>query len=63
MSLFPRTIEREKIKIGRLVFEKVLFFFKARATVLDFVWSFLEGTKKRKKKKKKAAAAEAAATL
>ena len=46
-------MEREKINIGRLVFENILFFLKARAIFLDFVWSFLEGTKKKKKKKKK----------
>ena len=42
-------MEREKINIGRLVFENILFFLKARAIFLDFVWSFLEGTKKKKK--------------
>ena len=48
-------MEREKINIGRLVFENILFFLKARAIFLDFVWSFLEGTKKKKEEEEEEA--------
>lgn len=56
MLLFSLTIEKEKIRIGRLVFEKVLFFFNARATVLILCGVSLKVQKKEEE-------AEAAATL
>lgn len=44
--LFSLTTAREKIRTEKPIFEHVFFFLKAKATVLDFVWSFLEGRQK-----------------